>query len=145
MRATVLAAVLVLSTSPFPGLPPAFAEQPAEVEPQMTPEAVKEVKVRQVEHLVGTTAVTPDGRELGPVRSLLLRPDGTVAGLVLEWGVAAGQGERLAALPWSEVKLSSSGRQVQLEADRTRLESASTYDPSLPATAGLGSDVVPQR
>lgn len=103
------------------------------------------VKVRLVEHLIGTDAAAPDGRKVGAVENILVKPDGTVAGLVLEWGGVAGIGERRVALPWNEAKLTTGAKQVVVDADRNKLESMPQYDTDTPAASGIDPDVKPLR
>lgn len=143
MKAIAIALAGLMGTAP--ALAQVATPPPEKVEEPMAPAAVAEVQVRQVEHLVGTRAVTLGGQEMGTVETLLVRPDGSVAGLVLEWGGVAGLGERRAAIPWSAATVSSSGRQLMVDLPRERLEAIPPWDPDAPTTSGVDPDVVPLR
>lgn len=98
---------------------------------------------RQLEHLIGQKVKDPQGQEVGDVENLLVRPDGRVAGLVVEWGVLAGLGANQVAVPWSDVQLSPDGKQVTVNATRAQLEQKPKYDPDVPAAAGVDPDIKP--
>lgn len=135
LAASVATPALAQSNTPLAPHDPVVAANPSPAN----------VKVRLVEHLIGTDATAPDGRKVGAVENLLVKPDGTVAGLVLEWGGVAGLGERRVALPWNEAKLSTGAKQVVVDADRGTLEAMPQYDADTPAASGVDPDVKPLR
>ncbi len=100
---------------------------------------------RQLEHLIGQKVKDPQGQEVGDVENLLVRPDGKVAGMVVEWGPLAGLGANQVAVPWSDVQVSLDGKQVTVNATRDQLKEKPKYDPDVPAAAGVDPDIKPLR
>ena len=100
---------------------------------------------RELEHLIGQPVLDPKGQELGDVENLLVRPDGQVAGLVVEWGTLPAVTGNQVAVPWRDVRLSEDRRTVTLGLTRDQLEKAPKYDPDTPAAAGVDPDVKPLR
>jgi len=100
---------------------------------------------RQVEHLIGQKVKDPHGNDVGDVENLLVRPDGKVAGVVVEWGVLAGLGANQVAVPWRDVQLSPDGKRLTVNATRDQLKEKPKYDPDVPAAAGVDPDVKPFR
>ena len=100
---------------------------------------------RQLEHLIGQKVKDPQGQEVGDVENLLVRPDGKVAGMVVEWGPMAGLGANQVAVPWGDVQVSLDGKQVTVNATRDELAQKPTYDPDVPAAAGVDPDIKPLR
>lgn len=100
---------------------------------------------RQLEHLIGQKVKDPQGQEVGDVENLLVRPDGKVAGMVVEWGTLAGLGANQVAVPWSDVQVSLDGKQVTVNATRDQLKEKPKYDPDVPAAAGVDPDIKPLR
>ena len=100
---------------------------------------------RQVEHLIGQKVKDPQGNDVGDVENILVRPDGKVAGVVVEWGALAGLGANQVAVPWSDVQLSPDGKRVTVNATRDQLKEKPKYDPDGPAAAGVDPDVKPFR
>lgn len=135
LAASMATPALAQSDAPLAPREPAVAANPSPAN----------AKARLVEHLIGTDAAAPDGSKVGEVENLLVRPDGSVAGIVLEWGGVAGIGERRVALPWSEAKLATGAKQVVVDADRGKLESMPQYDADTPAASGVDPDVKPFR
>lgn len=100
---------------------------------------------RQVEHLIGQKVKDPQGNDVGDVENLLVRPDGKVAAMVVEWGTLAGLGANQVAVPWREVELSPDGKRVTVNATRDQLKEQPKYDPAVPAAAGIDPDIKPFR
>lgn len=100
---------------------------------------------RQLEHLIGRRVTNPQGQDLGEVEDLLVRPDGKVAGVVVEWGVLAGLSANQVAVPWTQVRVSPDGRKLTVDATKDQLEKMPKYDPDVPANAGVDPDVKPLR
>ena len=100
---------------------------------------------RQVEHLIGQKVKDPQGNDVGDVENILVRPDGKVAGVVVEWGALAGLSANQVAVPWSDVQLSPDGKRVTVNATRDQLKDKPKYDPDVPAAAGVDPDVKPFR
>ncbi|WP_207459012.1 PRC-barrel domain-containing protein [Azospirillum sp. SYSU D00513] len=98
---------------------------------------------RDLDNLIGRTVTSPQGEELGDVENVLIRPDGQVAGLVVEWGGLATIGANQVAVPWDDVRVD--GDKVTVNASKAELEKAPKYDPDVPAAAGVDPDVKPLR
>ena len=99
----------------------------------------------RLDHLIGQRVKDPQGKEVGDVENVLVRPDGKVAGLVVEWGGLAGVGASQRAVPWKDVQVSPDGKQVTVNATREQLEKQPKYDPDVPANAGVDPDIKPLR
>ncbi|MBP2291743.1 PRC-barrel domain-containing protein [Azospirillum rugosum] len=100
---------------------------------------------RQVEHLIGQKVKDPQGNDVGDLENLLVRPDGKVAAVVVEWGTLAGLGGSTVAVPWRDVELSPDGKRVTVNATRDQLKDQPKYDPDVPAAAGIDPDIKPYR
>ncbi|HYH19077.1 MAG TPA: PRC-barrel domain-containing protein [Azospirillum sp.] len=157
---TVLVAALLAAALPGLTAGPASAQsggsltdkirEPPEITTKRDPGAARQgyadaAMARQLEHLIGQRVTNPQGQELGEVEDLLVRPDGKVAGVVVEWGVLAGLSANQVAVPWSQVRVSPDGRKLTVDATKEQLEKLPKYDPDVPANAGVDPDVKPMR
>jgi sporulation protein YlmC with PRC-barrel domain len=153
---TVLMAALLAAVLPGPALAQDGGSvtdkirEPPEITTTRDPGAARQgyanaAMARQLEHLIGQRVTNPQGQELGEVEDLLVRPDGKVAGVVVEWGLLAGLGANQVAVPWTQVQVSPDGRKLTVDATKDQLERMPKYDPDVPANAGVDPDVKPLR
>jgi sporulation protein YlmC with PRC-barrel domain len=91
--------------------------------------------VRPTLRLLSATTLMSDGvydqkdEKLGDIKELMLDiPTGTVRYAVLAFGGFLGMGEKLFAVPWSALKLNTTGRRFVLNVEAKRLESAPGFD-----------------
>jgi len=101
--------------------------------------AVKNIKKTDPEkkyrEVMGASTLNGDavrnsaGEKLGSIEEIMLDvPNGRVAYAVLSFGGFLGMGDKLFAIPWSELTLDEDEKCFVLEADREKLERAPGFD-----------------
>jgi len=79
--------------------------------------------------LSGDKVVNPEGEKLGEVKDLVIDLDtGRVAYAVLSFGGFLGMGDKLFAVPWEALRLSTEEHQFYLDVDKERLKEAPGFD-----------------
>ncbi len=86
--------------------------------------------------LVGKSIETPDGKQIGKVRDILVR-ERSKADLVVSVGGFLGIGDKLVTIPQDEVTMSSDGLVVTMTAEQLRR--APAYDPTTAEGTPLGA------
>jgi sporulation protein YlmC with PRC-barrel domain len=87
--------------------------------------------------IIGTKIEDAQGKSLGKVEELLIDPKtGKVDQVVVGLGGMMGVGEKKVVVPWSDMKMQAlhEGKRAVITMDRSRLESAPTYDRKTAAT-----------
>lgn len=97
----------------------------------------------EMDRLIGTDAVSSQGRGVGEVENVLVDPSGRVRAVVLEWGGVLGLGVRRAVVPATDVRFEADRAVVDLT--REQLERLPRYDPDVPSIAGVDPDLKPVR
>jgi sporulation protein YlmC with PRC-barrel domain len=97
----------------------------------------------EMDRLIGTDALSSQGREVGEVENVLVDPSGRIRAVVLEWGGVLGLGARHAVVPATDVRFEADRAVVDLT--REQLERLPRYDPDVPSIAGVDPDLKPVR
>lgn len=108
----------------MPGTPERgeMTEQQATVEPQQGQDRV------DTEELIGMTAQTPEGEDLGKIGDLVLTEQGEVEAAIIEVGGFLGIGAKQVAVDWNLVRISPENDQVVVNMTREELEAAPEYE-----------------
>lgn len=79
--------------------------------------------------MIGNKVVNPSGEELGSVKELMIDlDDGRVNYAVLSFGGFLGLGDKLFALPWEALTLSTEEHAFILNVEKEQLENAPGFD-----------------
>jgi sporulation protein YlmC with PRC-barrel domain len=79
--------------------------------------------------LTGDKVVNRQKEDLGTIEHLMIDVEkGCVAYAVLSFGGFLGMGDKLFAIPWSALRVDTIEKQLILDVDRKRLESAPGFD-----------------
>jgi len=108
----------------MPGTPERgeMTEQQATVEPQQGQDRV------DTDELIGMTARTPEGEDLGKIGDLVLTEQGEVEAAIIEVGGFLGIGAKQVAVDWNRVRISPENDQVVVNMTREELEAAPEYE-----------------
>jgi sporulation protein YlmC with PRC-barrel domain len=86
-------------------------------------------KVLSAETLSGDKVVNPEGENLGEIKDFMIDLDtGRIAYAVLKFGGFLGMGDKLFAVPWEALRLSTEEHQFYLDVDKDRLKDAPGFD-----------------
>lgn len=77
--------------------------------------------------LIGAMVTNRNGEHLAKADDLILEAGGEITGIVLSLGGFMGIGDRLVAVPWSDVAYRSSDRSLVLDATPAQLEIAPSF------------------
>jgi sporulation protein YlmC with PRC-barrel domain len=104
---------------------------PEEAPPVDVPETVmqsQEVKDLLGSWIIGATARSPEGEDIGPIRDLLIDKDtGTITGAVLGVGGFLGIGAKAIAVDWAELQIDYDGNEVTIALTREQAEAAPEF------------------
>ena len=79
--------------------------------------------------LIGNSVKNADGEDLGKIEEIMLdRHSGHVAYAVLSFGGFLGMGDKLFALPWSQIRVDTLNKCCIVDIDKARLENAPGFD-----------------
>jgi sporulation protein YlmC with PRC-barrel domain len=108
------------------GAPTAVVVQPEREAAAAGPELPSGV---QAQNLIGRDVVGPTGDQIGEVNDLLMDPQsGRIQEVIIAYGGFLGLGERLVAVPWSEVQFSTDGETIIAPMTEEQLETAEAWD-----------------
>jgi sporulation protein YlmC with PRC-barrel domain len=86
-------------------------------------------RVLSAETLSGDKVVNPEGENLGEVKDFMIDLDsGRIAYAVLKFGGFLGLGDKLFAVPWEALRLSTEDHKFYLDVDKDRLKDAPGFD-----------------
>ena len=90
---------------------------------------VQPLQVRLGSSLLGSTVKSPQGKDLGTIKDLVISPeDNRVVYAVLSFGGVLGLGEKLFAIPMSTLKQAAEAKTFVLEVDPERLQNAPEFN-----------------
>ncbi|MDD5458830.1 MAG: PRC-barrel domain-containing protein [Phycisphaerae bacterium] len=95
----------------------------AEAEKQLTSQ--QQFEYRKVSKLIGLDIQNPQGQELANINDLTISSRGHLIFAIISYGGAMGIGEKLAAVPFSEILIQPDRQFSMLDADATLLDSVS--------------------
>lgn len=85
--------------------------------------------VLSADSIEGDSVVNTEGENLGNIKAIMLDvPNGRIAYAVLSFGGFMGFGNKLFAIPWSELQLDAQNKCFILDVPAERLESAPGFD-----------------
>lgn len=102
--------------------PGEMSEQQATVEPQQGQDRLN------TDELIGMTAQTPEGEDLGKIGDLVLTEQGEIEAAIIEVGGLLGIGAKQVAVDWNRVRMSPENDQVVVNMTREELEAAPEYE-----------------
>jgi sporulation protein YlmC with PRC-barrel domain len=77
----------------------------------------------------GDKVVNPEGDNLGEIKDFMIDLDsGRIAYAVLQFGGFLGMGDKLFAVPWEALRLSTEEHKFYLDVDKERLKEAPGFD-----------------
>lgn len=80
------------------------------------------------EEIIGQTALSPEGQDLGEIGDLVLSEEGEIEAAVIDVGGFLGIGERQVTVDWNKVRMSTETDQIVVNMTREELEAAPEYN-----------------
>lgn len=98
-------------------------------------------RVMSASTMIGDRVTNAEGDDLGEVKEIMIdRDTGRIAYAVLSFGGVLGMGDKLFAVPWQALELSTEDKAFHLDIDREKLESAPGFDKdNWPGTDGAST------
>lgn len=98
-------------------------------------------RVMSASTMIGDRVTNAEGDDLGEVKEIMIdRDTGRIAYAVLSFGGVLGMGDKLFAVPWQALELSTEDKAFHLDIDREKLESAPGFDKdNWPGTDGTST------
>ncbi len=79
--------------------------------------------------LLGNDVYNLNDEDIGDIKEIMLDvASGEIAYAVLSFGAFLGMGEKLFAVPWSELKLDTAGKRFTLDVSKEQLKNAPGFD-----------------
>ena len=86
-------------------------------------------KTHRATKIIGTDVRNAQGDDLGDIKEIILNPNGgSIAYVIVSMGGVMGVGDKLYAVPWKALKLDTTRNEFILNADKSRLKNAPSFD-----------------
>jgi sporulation protein YlmC with PRC-barrel domain len=125
----------------MPSTPPSTAAMPAG-DNVISQQKTNELRANS---LIGTRVRNTESENLGKISDLLFDDKGAIQAAVVSVGGFLGIGDKLVAVPWSNVKLEGDGRSALLSMTKDQLKQATPFKTKETAQAEAEADVARSR
>lgn len=129
------------ATAPMPSPSPATAALPSP-DNVISQQKAEELRANT---LIGMRVINSDNEALGKINDLLFNDKGSIQAAVVSVGGFLGIGDKLVAVPWTNVKLDADGRGAVLSMTKDQLRSAAPFKTKETAQAEAAADVARSR
>lgn len=85
-------------------------------------------RVLRASDLEGKEVQNAQGEDLGNIKDVVLKRDGSVSYVVLSYGETLGLGGKLVAVPWDQIQISREDEPLLVDVSRDRLEQIEGFD-----------------
>lgn len=135
------------TTPPANETPPATMSAPSTAAMPAPDSIISQQKANELRAntLIGMRVRNTESENLGKINDLLFDEKGAIQAAVVSVGGFLGIGDKLVAVPWSNVKLEGDGRSALLAMSKDQLKAAAPFKTKETAQAEAAADVARSR
>lgn len=131
----------------MPSTPPAASKTPSTAAMPAPDSVISQQKTNELRanSLIGIRVHNTESENLGKINDLLFDEKGAIQAAVVSVGGFLGIGDKLVAVPWTNIKLEGDGRSALLAMSKDQLKAAAPFKTKETAQAEAEADVARSR